>query len=283
MNATRTPSVDPATFDPATFDHVSFAVSDALSWAQKLRSEFGATPIAGETLPDFRYLLLYVGDNNQGSCVELIEPTRAGFLTKYLERHGEGPHHLTFMVSDLRHTAHKARELGFTITGEDYDHSPWQEVFLLPHRATGCVIQLAQSDRSFPVPAQLLATQERDVNSFPSSRGATDPLWWRELWNTSPGERSVLTHISLESSDVGVLRALFTDVLGANSTPYLDGARFTWAGGSILATVSDDPGITALTLHGNTPVPDSGNVGLGNVGRVELQRVGVESSNQSGD
>ena len=42
-------------------DHTSFAVHDALAWARRLRRELGATPIAGETLTEFRYVLLHVG------------------------------------------------------------------------------------------------------------------------------------------------------------------------------------------------------------------------------
>jgi hypothetical protein len=83
-------------------DHTSFAVDDALAWARRLRRDLGATPIAGEVLPAFRYVLLYVGTVTSGARIELLDPVGDGFLTRFLERHGTGPHHLTFTVPDLR-------------------------------------------------------------------------------------------------------------------------------------------------------------------------------------
>lgn len=95
--------ISPTTFSSNGFDldHTSFAVHDILSWARRLRADLGATPIFGEVLRDFRYLLLYIGDAEAGARLELMEPCRSGFLDRYLAKHREGPHHLTFMVPDL--------------------------------------------------------------------------------------------------------------------------------------------------------------------------------------
>jgi hypothetical protein len=53
-------------------DHTSFAVHDAMGWARRLRRQLGATPIAGEMLEEFRYLLLYVGTAEGGARLELF-------------------------------------------------------------------------------------------------------------------------------------------------------------------------------------------------------------------
>lgn len=89
----------PVGFD---LDHTSFAVHDAMDWARQLRREVGAVPIIGEALAEFRYLLLYVGTPDEGARLELLEPTGPGFLTRFLAASGEGPHHITFTVPDLR-------------------------------------------------------------------------------------------------------------------------------------------------------------------------------------
>ena len=49
----------PTTFSLNGFDldHTSFAVRDVLSWARRFRADVGATPILGEVLRKFRYLL----------------------------------------------------------------------------------------------------------------------------------------------------------------------------------------------------------------------------------
>ena len=179
-------------------DHTSFAVHDALAWAGRLRRELGATPIAGETLAEFRYLLLYVGDATDGARIELLEPRGVGFLSRFLERHGIGPHHITFTVPDLRAAVERVRAVGATVVGEDYEHPSWQEAFIAPDGIHGVVIQLARPDSDYPGPAELLASTDREPAQFPSSRGATDPLWWTPVWE-SPGRspaRLGTTHLA---------------------------------------------------------------------------------------
>ncbi len=73
-----------------------------MAWARRLRRELGAAPIFGEQLAEFRYLLLHVGTADDGARLELLEPRSEGFLTRCLDARGEGPHHLTFVVPDLR-------------------------------------------------------------------------------------------------------------------------------------------------------------------------------------
>jgi hypothetical protein len=45
------------------------------------RRELGATPIAGETLAEFRYLLLYVGDAHEGGCSITVHGGPEGSIT----------------------------------------------------------------------------------------------------------------------------------------------------------------------------------------------------------
>ena len=183
-------------------DHTSFAVDDALAWARRLRRDCGATPVAGEVLAEFRYLLLYIGTAESGARLELLEPVGDGFLTRFLERHGTGPHHITFTVPDLRGAVTGARELGATVVGEDYRHPSWKEAFLVPDAAHGVVIQLAETDLVYPTPAELLASPLRDTHVFPSSYGASEPLWWAALWDTAPVGSATLGATRLASTDL---------------------------------------------------------------------------------
>ena len=233
------------------FDHTSFAVHDATMWARRLRRELGATPIAGESLPAFRYLLLHVGSARSGARVELIEPAGDGFLTRYLARHGEGPHHITFMVPDLRATVREVRALGGTVTGEDYEKPSWQEAFVLPDRVHGVVIQLAQSTRSYPPTAELLATRQRDTGTFPSSRGATDPTWWTTVWDTPVDCVAELGATHLGSTDMAFSLRLFHDVLGADVCEHEGGVDLQWPSGAVRLLPQSTPGIVSMTLdHG---------------------------------
>ncbi|MGI5159457.1 VOC family protein [Microbispora sp. CA-102843] len=231
-------------------DHTSFAVHDAMDWARRLRRELGATPIFGEQLAQFGYLLLHVGTADDGARLELLEPRSEGFLTRFLDARGEGPHHLTFVVPDLRATVAQARALGLTIAGEDHDHPPWREAFIAPDRKHGVVIQLAQSDRSYPPADRLLSSRTRDVEDFPSSRGATEPLWWTGLWETAPGAVARLGTTHLGSTDLEFSRLVFGELLGARVTEDDSALDLSWPGGSVRVHASDRPGVTGMSLHG---------------------------------
>lgn len=231
-------------------DHTSFAVRDELAWASRLRRELGAVPIAGESLPDFRYLLLYVGTAAEGARLELLGSNQDGFLSRFLSRQGEGPHHLTFTVDDLAAVVSRVRALGLTVTGESYGHASWREAFIAPDALHATVIQLAQTDLPYPAPAELLATRVRDHRAFPSTQGATDPTWWTPVWDAEPESSARLGATHLGSSDLFTSRRLFEDVLAAEVED-VDGAlRFRWKSGAVLVHPSSQPGITGMSLDG---------------------------------
>ncbi|MBO3750519.1 VOC family protein [Streptosporangiaceae bacterium NEAU-GS5] len=223
---------------------------DALDWGRRLRSELGATPIFGERLPEFGYLLLYVGTAGDGARLELLEPSNPGFLTRFLDARGEGPHHITFDVPDLRASVGHAHELGLRIVGEDYSHPPWREAFIAPDGRHGVVIQLAQSDLAEPPIECLLSTRVRDAAGFPTSRGATEPEWWTPLWDTTPGAISRLGTTHLASTDLEFSRLVFEDLLEGRVTEDDGALRFTWPGGSVRVHAAERAGVTGMSLRG---------------------------------
>lgn len=232
------------------FDHTSFAVRDAMSWARRLRAGLGATPIAGEVLAEFRYLLLYVGTTEGGGCLELLEPVGSGFLSRFLDKRGEGPHHVTFTVPDLRSTVADLRSIGVTVVGVDDTHAPWREAFVAPDDRLGVVIQVAQSDRAYPPPSALLASRDRDTSAFPSSRGATDPHWWTALWETAPGPAVVLGDTYLGVTDPGYARQLLEGVLGGERQETGRGIRYAWPAGALVVEAAARPGVIGVGLRG---------------------------------
>lgn len=228
------------------FDHTSFAVTDALGCAARLRRDLGAVPIAGEVLPEFRYLLLHAG-----ARIELIEPVGPGFLTRFLEASGEGPHHITLTVPDLPAAVRRTRELGFSVVGENYDHPSWREAFVLPDAVHGTVIQLASSDRTYPSPAELRSTRARDMSAMPAVAGATDPFWWTSLWDIDPMEETGwLGATHLVSGDLPLSRELFGTVLGGDVVGEDTGFRTSWPSGELCVSSGENIGVTRLERHG---------------------------------
>jgi catechol 2,3-dioxygenase-like lactoylglutathione lyase family enzyme len=259
--------------DRPDLDHTSFAVRDATQWAHRLRRTLGATPIAGETLPEFRYLLLHVGTAEAGGRLELIEPMADGFVTRFLDRRGgDGPHHITVTVPDLRATVAAVRRIGLTVTGEDYDHPLWQEAFIAPDTFHGVVVQLAHSDATYPSPAELLVSRHRETDSFPSSAGATDRTWWASVWDVEPqAGAAVLGATHVTSTSVEMSRRLFADVLGADTTEQADGAEFRWPSGAVRVRPGRTPGITRVDV---TNGPRGGLT----IGRTVLSEPAMEES-----
>lgn len=119
----------------------------------------------------------------------------------------------------------------------------------MPDRTHGTVIQLAQSDLTYPPPVELLATPDRDHASYPSTQGATDPLWWEPVWDVEPESAARLGATYLGSKDLELSARPFRDALGARAVEADGALRFTWPSGTVLVHHIDRPGITGLALH----------------------------------
>jgi methylmalonyl-CoA/ethylmalonyl-CoA epimerase len=128
------------------FDHVAVAVRSikpALSlYRDALGGEYLMGGDGGET---WRWLQVrYPG----GGKVELLEPRGEGFLSRFLERHGEGLHHVTFKTDDIDAAIEKVRAAGFELVDVNVENPHWKEAFVRPSNAHGTLVQIAQSSSS---------------------------------------------------------------------------------------------------------------------------------------
>jgi methylmalonyl-CoA/ethylmalonyl-CoA epimerase len=131
-----------------TLDHTAIAVRDIRAALPLYRDLLGGEPAGYERLTHkgFEWLTLRYPN---GSHVELLSPSgAAGFLHTFLEKHGEGVHHMTYIVRDVRLAVERARAAGLRVVDEDYREPRWQEAFISPRSAFGTIIQLAQSSLS---------------------------------------------------------------------------------------------------------------------------------------
>jgi methylmalonyl-CoA/ethylmalonyl-CoA epimerase len=131
-------------------DHTAVAVRSIESALPLFRDLLGGVPNGFERISSKGFMWLTLLYPNQ-SQVELLEPMGdSGFLQLFLERYGEGVHHLTFMVGDIRRSVDRARAAGLRVVDEDYREPRWQEAFISPRSAFGTIIQLAQTSMSPP-------------------------------------------------------------------------------------------------------------------------------------
>jgi len=82
-----------------------------------------------------------------GFVVEGLNPERTvetDFLTRFLDRHGVGPHHLTFSVPDLDVAAERLRAAGIEPAASPQPATTWREVVVPPGDAFGTVVQLIE-------------------------------------------------------------------------------------------------------------------------------------------
>jgi methylmalonyl-CoA/ethylmalonyl-CoA epimerase len=129
-----------------SLDHTAIAVRDIQAALPLYRDLLGGAPSGYERISakGFQWMTLRYPN---GAQVELLMPTGTdGFLNAFLDKRGEGAHHMTFIVRDLRVAVEKARAAGLRVVDEDYREPRWQEAFISPRSAFGTIIQLAQTN-----------------------------------------------------------------------------------------------------------------------------------------
>jgi hypothetical protein len=224
-------------------DHVALAVRDAVPPCNVLVSELGGTLVSGGDAAGFRAMQIRLGDLVSGMTVELLEPwnlDRSDFLVRFLDRHGDGPHHLTFKVPDLAAELKRLEGIGLLPVGVDLSDENWREAFLHPRDSHGTVIQLAESQ------------VWRFELAWDAAR-AGEPAG-RRWWPDPPGRGpvpAVLERVVMESSKVGLTAGFFIEVLGAEVAAHdAEAVELVWPGGRI--TIEEGPvqGIRRLELNG---------------------------------
>ena len=128
------------------FDHTALAVRDLDAGMRLFRDCLGGRLVKYSCDPDRAGCTLRFAN---GVCVELMEPLIPGtFLQRFVDTRGEGVHHLTFLVGDLRRAIAGLRAAGYALSGEDFTEPEWSEVFISPRSAHGTVVQLVQTTRT---------------------------------------------------------------------------------------------------------------------------------------
>jgi hypothetical protein len=91
-------------------------------------------------------LLLYVVIDDASEKLDLIDPAPGEFFARHHDRRGEGCTHRVDRPN-LRACVEQVHQLGATMAGESYGHTPWQKASLVPDAVPGMLFQLAHTDR----------------------------------------------------------------------------------------------------------------------------------------
>jgi methylmalonyl-CoA/ethylmalonyl-CoA epimerase len=229
------------------YDHIAIGLSDAAPLLRVLTKDMGGTPLGGGVPPGsgFRFIQVHLGEpESPGMTVELLEPhlpEANDFLQRFVERHGDGPHHVTFKTDDIVRELERLKALGIDPVGINFANPDWQEMFIHPKTAHGIVVQIAQSAYGLHTPSAMV-TERR-------ARGPKvfeDRNWWGEI---TRGSNPVwLRRVVLGSPEPEKTTEFYATVLlGETCEP----GRICWTGGEILVEESPSFGLQRLELEGD--------------------------------
>ncbi len=125
-------------------DHVAFAVKSIDKARVFFEGALGATfrYVTEGRGGGFRFAVLDL----EGFTIELVEPVDPqGFVAQFLEKRGEGIHHITLQVKDLAEKVQGLETQGLRIVDKRLDGPGGIEAFISPKSACGVLIQLAET------------------------------------------------------------------------------------------------------------------------------------------
>jgi len=126
------------------FDHIGIAVHSIEKARAFFEGSLGARHrrTGLHASGDFRIALFDLHD----FCIELLEPVNPdGFLAKFLEKRGEGVHHITLQTPNLQAKARDLEASGVRVVDKSFDDPQSIDAFISPKSAHGVLIQLGQT------------------------------------------------------------------------------------------------------------------------------------------
>lgn len=173
-------------------DHVSIAVREidrALDWFHRFFPVEPGQPKADGYDGEFRWADFTLGNFK----IELIESMRAGsFVERFLERRGEGFHHLSFNVEELDPLDERFVAAGLRVVDRFDEGNGHKTLFLHPKSAFGVLVQFWQK---------------------PSLRERVEPSWGGIIGKN--GTRWQMDHLSLAVGKMDEAFRFFERFFGA--------------------------------------------------------------------
>lgn len=103
---------------PYNIDHVAIAVHDLGASLREFRDQYGAQPIRREVVADqgVEEAMIAIG----GSHIQLLQPLHPDSpVGRFLERRGEGMHHVALAVADIDQALQHLRIQGVRLVDEN--------------------------------------------------------------------------------------------------------------------------------------------------------------------
>ncbi len=129
-------------------DHLGIAVK-SLQQARKFYEQLGLSVVGEEVVPHekVKVAMIPVGE----SRIELLEPTGSdSVVARFLEKRGEGLHHVAIHVPDLAHAVETLKATGTRFISEEIKIGAGGNLYVFVHPASagGVLVELVQEQPS---------------------------------------------------------------------------------------------------------------------------------------
>ena len=156
-------------------EHIGIAVDDVDAVVDRFRDLLGATPYKAETVTEQQVRTHFIGAGS--AKLELLESLAdASPVQNFLDRRGEGLHHLAFEVDDAKATMAHLRDAGFTLLSDAPQSGADDKCifFVHPKETHGVLVEFCESAAPNWTPTTIphregqLAVYERGDSDQPS-------------------------------------------------------------------------------------------------------------------
>ncbi len=132
-------------------DHVGVAVRDKAYAERFLTEMLQARKIVDESWvfsgQEFNWAYFLVGE--QGMIELISSPDPGSFVNRFIDKKGEGLHHVTLQVEDLLEAVDYLQSKGVKVVDVNTEDPHWKEAFISPKDSFGVLIQLAEFDEEY--------------------------------------------------------------------------------------------------------------------------------------
>jgi methylmalonyl-CoA/ethylmalonyl-CoA epimerase len=126
-------------------DHVGIAVNSLEGAIPLYAALLGESPVGEETVPSEAVRVAFFGEG--AGRVELLEPTSPdSAIARFIDRRGQGLHHICLRVSDLDAALRHASETGVAVIppGPKVGSAGHRVAFLHPRSTHGVLLELVE-------------------------------------------------------------------------------------------------------------------------------------------
>lgn len=126
-------------------DHIGIAVKSIEEALKFYSGLLGYQPKGEEVIKDRGIKICFLDVN--GTKIELLQPIREDSeISKYLEKKGEGLHHLAYSVDNIQEIINKAKAMGLTLLSDTAKPGAHNTliVFMHPKSTNGVLTEFVQ-------------------------------------------------------------------------------------------------------------------------------------------